>query len=116
VRPAPGDEQRGQVGRRAGDLSGGPDVLAGQPEGGAVHGIAEAAGVADGGEDFTTVSNVASAWPKRSMPAVSGSSASVSLPSQSTVPLRAARSCIAVMPGIVATSSPGTRSRTVAAR
>ena len=52
----------------------------------------------------------------RRRPAVSGSRARLSRPSHSTVPLRAARSCMAVMPGTVAVVSPGTSSRTPLAR
>ena len=64
----------------------------------------------------TTVSCAASASASAPGPAVSGSSTSDSVPSASTVPLRAARSCSAVMPGTVSTVTPGSRAVTPWAR
>lgn len=50
------------------------------------------------------------------VPAVTGTSVNGSVPSVSTAPDRAARSCMAVIPGTVSTAVPGTSSPTVCAR
>ncbi|GAA3239448.1 hypothetical protein GCM10020256_60540 [Streptomyces thermocoprophilus] len=64
----------------------------------------------------TTVPGPASASFSTVAPAVTGTSVNGSVPSVSTAPDRAARSCIAVIPGTVSTTTPGTSPAIVCAR
>ena len=64
----------------------------------------------------TTVSAAAMARSSVSRPAVTGTSASTSVPSTSGIRLAAASACMAVIPGITSTTTSGSRSDTVAAR
>lgn len=64
----------------------------------------------------TTVPGPFSASLSTSAPAVTGTRVNGSVPSVSTAPLRAASSCIAVIPGTVTTAVPGSSSPIVCAR